>query len=146
MQVQPYRRGWWFDISTHRINSIDIARLLAAILVVAIHTQAVIWFSGYTNGSIQILTRVAVPFFFCTSGYFLHKKRVSSYSGCRLEKRQTIYFSVISLFRCNFSGESIVAAWTEEMGADGFTVQRQLLSPLVHGGHYLFNGIDRSSL
>lgn len=32
---------------THRINSIDIARLLAAILVVAIHTQAVTWLSGY---------------------------------------------------------------------------------------------------
>ena len=58
---------------THRINSIDIARLLAAILVVAIHTQAVTWLSGYTNGGIQILTRVAVPFFFCASGYFLHK-------------------------------------------------------------------------
>lgn len=56
-----------------RINSIDIARLLAAILVVAIHTQAITWFSGYSNGSIQILSRVAVPFFFCTSGYFLHK-------------------------------------------------------------------------
>lgn len=56
-----------------RINSIDIAWLLAAILVVAIHTQAITWFSGYSNGSIQILTRVAVPFFFCTSGYFLHK-------------------------------------------------------------------------
>lgn len=47
-----------------RINSIDIARLLAAILVVAIHTQAITWFSGYSNGSVQILTRVAVPFFF----------------------------------------------------------------------------------
>lgn len=56
-----------------RINSIDIARLLAAILVVAIHTQAITWFSDYSNGSIQILSRVAVPFFFCTSGYFLHK-------------------------------------------------------------------------
>lgn len=47
-----------------RINSIDIARLLAAILVVAIHTQAITWFSDYSNGSIQILSRVAVPFFF----------------------------------------------------------------------------------
>lgn len=61
----------------HRINSIDITRLFAAILVVAIHTQAVTWFSGYSNGSIQILTRVAVPFFFCTSGYFLHKNYIN---------------------------------------------------------------------
>ncbi len=64
----------------HRINSIDIARLFAAILVVAIHTQAVTWLSGYSNGNIQMLTRVAVPFFFCTSGYFLHKNYTNS--GC----------------------------------------------------------------
>ena len=63
-----------------RINSIDIARLFAAILVVAIHTQAITWFSGYSNSNIQILTRVAVPFFFCTSGYFLHKNYINS--GC----------------------------------------------------------------
>lgn len=61
-----------------RINSIDIARLFAAILVVAIHTQAITWFSNYSNGNIQILTRVAVPFFFCTSGYFLHKNYINS--------------------------------------------------------------------
>lgn len=90
-----------------RINSIDIARLFAAILVVAIHTQAITWFSGYSNGNIQILTRVAVPFFFCTSGYFLHKNYTNS--GCpgiaatfwKTVKLYTllslVYFSVIFL-------------------------------------------------
>lgn len=67
-------------MANHRINIIDIVRLIAAILVVAIHTQAITWFSGYSNGNIQILTRVAVPFFFCTSGYFLHKNYINS--GC----------------------------------------------------------------
>ena len=56
---------------SRRINSIDIARLPAAILVIAIHTQAIVWFPNYSNGNIQILTRLAVPFFFCTNGYFL---------------------------------------------------------------------------
>ena len=51
-----------------RINSIDIVRLFAAILVIAIHTQAVTWFAGRPNGDIQILTRLAVPFFFCKIG------------------------------------------------------------------------------
>lgn len=90
-----------------RINSIDIARLFAAILVVAIHTQAITWFSSYSNGNIQILTRVAVPFFFCTSGYFLHKNYINS--GCpaiaatfwKTVKLYTllslVYFSVIFL-------------------------------------------------
>ena len=66
--------------TNHRINSIDIARLFAAILVIAIHTQAIMWFSERANGNIQILTRVAVPFFFCTSGYFLQKGYVRK--GC----------------------------------------------------------------
>ena len=66
--------------TNHRINSIDIARLFAAILVIAIHTQAIMWFSDRANGNIQILTRVAVPFFFCTSGYFLQKGYVRK--GC----------------------------------------------------------------
>lgn len=59
--------------ANYRINSIDIFRMFAAILVIAIHTQPVTWFSNYSNGNIQILTRLAVPFFFCTSGYFLQK-------------------------------------------------------------------------
>lgn len=59
--------------TTHRINSIDIARLFAAILVIAIHTQAIMWFSDRANGNIQILTRVAVPFFFCTADIFCKK-------------------------------------------------------------------------
>lgn len=36
--------------TNHRINSIDIARLFAAILVIAIHTQAIMWFSDRANG------------------------------------------------------------------------------------------------
>ena len=75
--------------TNHRINSIDIARLFAAILVIAIHTQAIMWLSDRANGSIQILTRVAVPFFFCTSGYFLQKgyvrKDCSAISGTLLK-------------------------------------------------------------
>ena len=63
--------------TSNRINSIDIVRLFAAILVIAIHTQAIIWFPSRANGNIQILTRVAVPFFFCTSGYFLQKSYIS---------------------------------------------------------------------
>lgn len=61
-------------MNERRINSIDIARLLCAVLVVAIHTQAITYFPDLPNGNIQILTRIAVPFFFCTSGYFLQQR------------------------------------------------------------------------
>lgn len=90
--------------TNHRINSIDIARLFAAILVIAIHTQAIMWLSDRANGSIQILTRVAVPFFFCTSGYFLQKgyvrKDCSAISGTLLKliTDKSICFCIAGLF------------------------------------------------
>ncbi len=88
--------------TNHRINSIDIARLFAAILVIAIHTQAIMWFSDRTNGNIQILTRVAVPFFFCTSGYFLQKgyvrKGCSAISGTLLKLIKVYVFVSLAYF------------------------------------------------
>lgn len=63
--------------TNHRINSIDIARLFAAILVIAIHTQAIMWFSDRANGNIQILTRVAVPFFLLHQWIFSSKRLCS---------------------------------------------------------------------
>lgn len=137
-----------------RINSIDIARLFAAILVVAIHTQAITWFSSYSNGNIQILTRVAVPFFFCTSGYFLRniyiyiyiKRRTSDYSSSHLENCQIVHYSITGLFYCNFPIASSVTARIEEMDADGLSVQWQLLPSVVYGRHYLFHGNNRPDL
>ena len=88
--------------TNHRINSIDIARLFAAILVIAIHTQAIMWLSDRANGSIQILTRVAVPFFFCTSGYFLQKgylrKDCSAISGTLLKLIKVYVFVSLAYF------------------------------------------------
>lgn len=93
--------------TSRRINSIDIGRLVAAVFVIAIHTQAITWFSGRSNGDIQILTRIAVPFFFCVSGYFLRKEKENS--GCAVIilsikrtvllylKVSIVYFAIIFL-------------------------------------------------
>lgn len=58
-----------------RINSIDIFRLYCSILVVAIHINP---FSDINSNLgyfvSQILSRIAVPFFFCVSGYYYIKK------------------------------------------------------------------------
>lgn len=58
--------------SKGRINSIDIFRYICSVMVIAIHTAP---FSdineqlGYAFS--QIIPRIAVPFFFAVSGYFL---------------------------------------------------------------------------
>lgn len=76
-----------------RNNSIDIFRFISALLVVAVHTNPATEISPYLGYFCsQILPRVAVPFFFCVSGYFYIKKlnRVT-------EKRE-----MIKIFRTTF--------------------------------------------
>lgn len=61
-------------------NAIDLAKLICAAFVVAIHVAPFgstnsTGFISYLNFFIQdYLARIAVPFFFITSGYFLFKK------------------------------------------------------------------------
>lgn len=57
-------------------SSVDIAKLVMAILVVGIHTEpfhANIWL----DRGFGLLTRLCVPFFFITSAYFFFKGRRS---------------------------------------------------------------------
>lgn len=63
----------------NRSISIDIARVIAAVLVIAIHTHP---FSGI-NVNIDFyisnaLARMAIPFFFITSGYFFYDKYIKN--------------------------------------------------------------------
>ena len=63
------------ELIGNRNNSIDIFRIVCAIMVVAIHTNPFvdsIPFLGYIMT--QVIPRIAVPFFFLTSGYFYISK------------------------------------------------------------------------
>ena len=58
-----------------RYNSIDVFRLVCAIMIVSIHTQPlsdINSFAGYFASG--IITRFAVPYFFVVSGYFYYDK------------------------------------------------------------------------
>jgi len=56
--------------SEKRIISIDIARIIAALLVVSIHVSVFYEFSSFNFFLNNIIARLAVPFFFVVSGYF----------------------------------------------------------------------------
>lgn len=56
-----------------RNQAIDIFRFFCAVLVIAIHTRPILMMQSYIPGGIQILVRIAVPFFFCVTGYFLEE-------------------------------------------------------------------------
>lgn len=56
-------------------NAIDVMRFVAALLVVSIHTDPFLDLSPVFNYFwVSVLARLAVPFFFMTSGFFLAKK------------------------------------------------------------------------
>lgn len=63
------------DRNKHINNSINIFKLICAFLVVAIHTHP---FSDINSTlgfiSTDVLTRIAVPFFFIVSGYYYYEK------------------------------------------------------------------------
>lgn len=62
------------DLSTEYL-SIDSFRVVAAMLVVAIHTSPLTDFSDTADFILtRVLGRVAVPFFFMASAFFLYKK------------------------------------------------------------------------
>lgn len=82
-------------------SGIDYFRVIAALLIVAIHTSPLTSFSA-TGDFIftRIIARVAVPFFFETSGFFL----ISRYSynadklGAFIKKTAIIYGTAILLY------------------------------------------------
>lgn len=55
-------------INHKNYNSIDLAKFMAAVLVVAIHTRL------FTNYYLTCILRTAVPFFFVATGFFFFLK------------------------------------------------------------------------
>ncbi len=58
-------------------NAIDIARVIAAVLVITVHTDPLMTYSETGNYFlVAVIARLAVPFFFVVSGFFYGKKIV----------------------------------------------------------------------
>lgn len=56
--------------------SIDLMKFIAAILIIVLHTSPFADYSGVLNfGLRSIITVVAVPFFFCASGFLFFAKQ-----------------------------------------------------------------------
>lgn len=72
------------EIESQNYNAIDLVKFVCAILVVTIHvaplgdTETINMISYINFGIQQYLSRVAVPFFFVASGFFLYKKTSAS--------------------------------------------------------------------
>ena len=80
---------------------IDIARIVAAFLVVAIHTSPLSSFSETGDFVLtRVVARLAVPFFFMSSGFFLLSAKRRSTEAVRSFAKRTlaIYGAAILLY------------------------------------------------
>ena len=88
---------------------IDRFRIIAAVLVIAIHTSPLTTVNGTADFILtRIVARVAVPFFFMASGYFLFRNGSDTGRLCSfLKKTGALYIIAILLYLpLNFYNES----------------------------------------
>lgn len=107
------------SINSEQINSINYMRLICAFLVVSIHTKPFLDINvNLSNIICEVIAKIAVPFFFATSGYFYFKSIKINYSKsikylCRLillYLSWSIIYDIRQLFRVIYSHGSIISA------------------------------------
>ncbi|WOO37577.1 acyltransferase [Anaerocolumna sp. AGMB13020] len=80
---------------------IDVFRIVAAILVVAIHTSPLTSYNGYADFLLtRVVGRVAVPFFFMVTGFFLYDEVIIQRNKLNafLKKTSLYYMGAILLY------------------------------------------------
>lgn len=89
-------------VSSKRYATLDIFRLFSSFLIVAIHTSPLLSFSNTSDFIFtRIIARLAVPYFFMVTGYFLYLHREISNKQLRIafsKKIGIIYGVTILLF------------------------------------------------
>lgn len=121
-----------------RNNSIDLFRLVCALLVVAIHIHPFIDQNEIVGFiAVDILPRIAVPFFFCVSGYYYYQA---------LEKKGSIvirstFFKVLKIYSLwsipYFIRDAVAFLGNGSLSVKGLVVEF-LLNFFVLGSAYHF--------
>ena len=100
------------ELVSKNYNMIDLMRFISSILVISIHTSPVSGEIGFLLNN--VVARIAVPFFFTTSGYFLYSKIENNckYVTSYIKKILYIYivwYVIYFIFRCfiEFKGLNI---------------------------------------
>lgn len=124
------------ECKTKQFPAIDSMKLFCALLVVVIHTSPLSSISYFLNyGLVQYVARIAVPFFFVSSGYFCFRKttlqKFDSKAPFTYAKR--VYFLYI-IWTLIYLPKIIFEIYTNERGI-GFGIISSILI-LVFSGHF----------
>lgn len=139
-------------------KKIDYFRVVAAILVVAIHTSPLLSINESADFILtRILARVAVPFFFMASGFFLFGKNTMSTIALKDNKRITrflsktlvLYMSVIiiyiplNIYMGYFKEDLTVAGLLKDFLFNGTLYHLWYLPAAITGGFIAFICINK---
>lgn len=131
---------------------IDLFRVIAAILIIAIHTSP---FGSYNTWADFVLTRViarvAVPFFFMTSGFFLISRYQYSTKklGVFVKKTAWIYgaaivlYIPINLYNGYFQAENLLPNIVKDIVFDGTMYHLWYLPASLSGGVFVWYLVRR---
>lgn len=86
-------------IENKKYDMVNIMRMVCALLVVVIHTSAFAQFGGVAKYiTSDVIARIAVPFFFVTSGFFLYGKiNKEGYINKYIKKLVVLYLIITTL-------------------------------------------------
>lgn len=109
-------------------TGIDVFRFISALLVIAIHTSPLISFNEMADFIMtRIFSRIAVPFFFTTSGYFLITRYSRNYEKLLkfIKKTALIYviaiviYLPINIYNSYFDMENLLPNIIKDLIFDG---------------------------
>ena len=122
---------------------IDCFRLIAALLIIAIHTSPLLSFSETGDFILtRVIARVAVPFFFMTSGFFLISRytrnadRLKAFIKNALQIYGTaiLIYIPINIYNRYFSREYLLPNIIKDIVFDGMMYHFWYLPAAVLGG------------
>ncbi len=128
-----------------RKNGIEAFKLIAAILVIAIHTSPLETYSADGDFILtRILARVAVPFFFMVTGYFMLPKCMEEKGGLSVLGKYlirllliylavTILYLPIQIYKGTFAEEKGVWLFIKDFFTDGTFYHLWYLPASIYG-------------
>lgn len=128
-----------------RKNGIEAFKFIAAVLVIAIHTSPLETYSADADFILtRVLARVAVPFFFMVTGYFVLPKCVERQGGLSVLKKYLIrlfllYLAItavylpIQIYKGTFSEAKGVLFFIKDFFAEGTFYHLWYLPASIYG-------------
>lgn len=132
---------------TKKYPDIDVFRIIAALLVIAIHTSPLASYSPYGDFLLtRIAGRAAVPFFFMVSGFFLYDRQEKNLNklGVFVKKTAVLYgvaillYLPVNLYTGYFQRKDMVAQTVKDILIDGTMYHLWYLPAAITGSVICF--------